>query len=272
MNDLSRQSFLGAKCDAVVIGTTAAIVGLCGGGSHIAQQLAHIGIGRFLLCDPDVVEESNLNRMVGAVAADLVPRRAKVDVVAERILAINPAAQVVRCMGRWQEFSQELRDATAVFGCVDNYANRAQLETMCRRFLMPYIDIGMDVTQLGSGGFAISGQVIVSMPGYACMRCLGFLTDALLTAEAAAYGAAGGKPQVVWANGVLASTAVGKFMSLILPWSGAGSGPASMTEYDGNTGQLFASRRLVALEGRGCAHFDGANDIGDPFFKILQGA
>ena len=98
--------------------------------------------------------------------------------MADRILAINPGAEIVRCKGPWQEFSHELRDATAVFGCVDNYSDRAQLETMCRRFLLPYIDIGMEVTELGSGGFAISGQVIVSMPGHACMRCLGFLTDA----------------------------------------------------------------------------------------------
>jgi len=272
MNDLSRQSFLGADCDMVVTGTTAAIVGLCGGGSHVAQQLAHIGIGRFVLCDPDVVEGSNLNRMVGAVAGDAVLSRAKVDVIAERILAINPAAEIARCKGPWQEFSGELRGATSVFGCVDNYADRAQLETMCRRFLIPYIDIGMDVTEFGSGGFAISGQVIVSMPGRACMRCLGFLTDALLTAEAQRYGAAGGKPQVVWPNGVLASAAVGKFMSMILPWYGCGTGPAIMTEYDGNTGQLFASRRLLTLEGRRCAHFDGPDDLGDPFFRLLPGA
>src|SRR5205814_9026266 len=41
------------------------------------------------------------------------------------------------------------------------------------------------------------------------MKCLGFLTEENLRQEANQYGAAGGRPQVVWANGILASLAVG---------------------------------------------------------------
>jgi molybdopterin-synthase adenylyltransferase len=267
MKDLSRQGFLGNESDAVLAASTAGIVGLCGGGSHVAQQLAHIGIGRFVLCDPDVVEPSNLNRMVGATAADAETSMTKVEVVSQRILAINPSAEIVLCTGNWQEYALQLRDATAVFGCVDSYSERAQLETMSRRFLIPYIDVGMDVTETGPG-YAISGQVILSMPGQPCMRCLGFLTDDLLTREAQRYGNAGGKPQVVWPNGVLASIAVGKFVSLILPWQGYGTRPSMMTEYDGNAGELFTSRRLKALGARPCMHFSGSDDLGDPFFRL----
>ncbi len=266
MNDLSRQSFLGCASDALLGRLRVAIVGLCGGGSHIAQQLAHIGIGRFVLYDPDIVEHSNLNRMVGAAASDADSGRAKVDVIAQRILAVNPDAEVIRCRGRWQQHAMELRDVTAVFGCVDSYVERAQLETMCRRFLIPYIDIGMDVTGTKLG-YAISGQVIVSMPGHPCMRCMGFLTDELLSTEAQNYGAAGGKPQVVWPNGVLASTAVSKFVSIVLPWQGV-TPAALITEYDGNTNQLFASNRLHYLPPDRCRHFDGLQDLGDPFFSL----
>src|SRR3546814_8663414 len=66
--------------------------------------------------------------------------------------------------------------------------------------------------------FAIGGQVILSSPGGPCLWCLGVLTDARLEQEAQKYGAAGGKPQVVWPNGVLASLAVGLVMQLLLPW------------------------------------------------------
>ena len=55
----------------------------------------------------------------------------------------------------------------------------------------------------------MSGQIILSAPGGPCMFCMHFLTDEKIGREVANYGAAGGRPQVVWANGVLASTAVG---------------------------------------------------------------
>ena len=41
-----------------------AIYGLGGSGSPIALQLAYLGVGRLTLVDPDVVEESNLNRQL----------------------------------------------------------------------------------------------------------------------------------------------------------------------------------------------------------------
>ena len=69
--DFSRQSFLGAQSERKLAETRVAIVGLGGGGSHIAQQLAHVGVGHFRLIDPDCMEASNLNRLVGATQSDV---------------------------------------------------------------------------------------------------------------------------------------------------------------------------------------------------------
>jgi hypothetical protein len=120
----------------------------------------------------------------------------------------------------------------------------------------------MDVHELGEK-FAISGQVILSMPGEHCMRCFGFITDAKLEEEARLYGAAGDNPQVVWPNGVLASTAVGLAVSLVRPWS---TPPGSIClEYDGNRHTVTPSNRMAILTGRTCRHYD-PGDVGDPFF------
>lgn len=264
VRDTSRQSFLGISSDQVLADARVGIIGLCGGGSHVAQQLAHIGIGKFVLCDPDIVENSNLNRMVGACRQDVEGRRSKVDVITQRVLAINPAATIRKAAGTWQSSANELRQCLAVFGCVDSFQERAQLETMCRRFLIPYFDIGMDVTT-SSGEYTISGQVILSMPGLPCMRCMGFITDEILASEARRYGSAGGRPQVVWPNGVLASTAVGLFMSTILPWQRRVETPLYL-EYDGNAFRVFPSNRLKIVAGTKCQHFSGLDDLGDPFF------
>ena len=103
------------------------------------------------------------------------------------------------------------------------------------------------------------------MPGKPCMRCLGYLTENLLGEEAMRYGAAGGRPQVIWPNGVLASTAVGLLVSLFLPWNERAKVPIYV-EYDGNSHRVFESRRLVHLEDKVCGHYP-ADEIGDPFWE-----
>src|SRR5258707_11232362 len=70
----ARQSFLGPKSDETFKNCRVSIIGLGGGGSHVVQQLAHIGIGSFLLFDSDHVEDSNLNRLVAATQADIASK------------------------------------------------------------------------------------------------------------------------------------------------------------------------------------------------------
>ena len=262
----SRQCFLGDNSEEVLTGSTIGIIGLCGGGSHVGQQLAHIGIGRFVAADFDHVEDPNLNRMVGSCPADAELKRPKNDVIKEVIHRINPNAEV-ELVGRWQERGDLLRTCDIVIGCVDSFTARDELEKFCRRFLIPYIDIGMDV-YLGSSGYGISGQVALSMPGGHCLWCHGILSEERLAQEQRKYGAAGGKPQVIWPNGVLASIAVGLLVQLITPWH---SGPigALCLEYDGNRQTVQPSDRIPVLTRHACPHHD-ERDLGDPRFDIRR--
>lgn len=262
----SRQDFLGERAEAEFAFQEIAIIGLCGGGSHIAQQLAHIGFSRFLLCDPDHVEDSNLTRMIGSRPSDAKAARKKSAVIRRLISTINPDANVAALPVRWQEAASRLRNCSAIFGCVDSLQTRSELEQFCRRFLIPYIDIGMDVHGTTSG-FAISGQVALSLPRCPCLRCMGILRDSDLAKEAAKYGQAGGRPQVVWPNGILASAAVGQFMSLILPWANE-QRPELLLEYDGNKNILMTSSKAAYLRDMTCQHHDQAGSLGDPFFSL----
>lgn len=261
--NLQRQSFLGADSDIALGRSKAALVGLGGGGSHIAQQLAHVGVGSLLPIDPDFAEETNLNRLVGATMEDVRLGTAKVDIAERVIKAVNPAAKVIKRQANWAEVTAELRDVDVIFACVDSIGCRCELEAFARRFLIPLIDIGMDVHEL-SEGFSISGQVMLSMPGKACMRCMGLVTDETLAKEAARYGAAGGKPQVVWPNGTLASIAVGLFIKLVTPWETHKVTPL-LLEYDGDLQTVVPSNKLAYLPAY-CKHFDSLNDLGDPFW------
>ncbi|OGA48888.1 MAG: hypothetical protein A3F74_27685 [Betaproteobacteria bacterium RIFCSPLOWO2_12_FULL_62_58] len=259
----ARQSFLGEASEQIHTASEVAIVGVCGGGSHIAQQTAHVGVGRFLLLDDDHTDDPNLNRMVGSEPKHAEDKTPKVEVIRDLILRINPKAIVRAVGGKWQDHHLLLRDCTAVFGCVDSFLAREELERYCRRFLLPYIDVGMIVTSVGDH-YAISGQVVTSLPGQPCMRCIGFLTDKILADEISRYGAAGSRPQVIWPNGVLSSTAVGLFIQLLTPWH-RGELPLYL-EYNGNTSTLTPSRLAEGARSRPCPHFSGLQDIGDTFW------
>ena len=65
-----------------------ALYGLGGVGSYTAEALARSGVGKILLIDSDVVSKSNINRQLCALQSTV--GRYKVDVVAERLLDINP--------------------------------------------------------------------------------------------------------------------------------------------------------------------------------------
>ena len=264
-NLLSRQSFLGERSAAIFKHIKVVLVGLGGGGSHLVQQLAHLGVIRFTLFDFDRMEDSNLNRLVGAHYADIKKRTLKTEIAKRLILSINPKAEVHIINSRWQDNAEALQAGDVVFGCVDTYEDRSQLEAECRRYLLPYIDIGMDVHQ-SDEGFQMSGQLILSMPGQPCMRCVGFLTEDKLAKEAAKYGKVGGRPQVIWPNGLLASSAIGIFTDLVTGWSGQKDRLVYMA-YDGNSGTIQKHVRLDYLTTT-CQHYD-ITQVGPPKFKRL---
>lgn len=260
----SRQAFLGAASDRILEKAGVAVIGLGGGGSHIAQQLAHIGVGDFLLIDPDVIEESNLNRLVGGTREDVEHSRLKTTIAERTIRNINPEARIVSFQRDWKEVAEHLRDRDVIFGCVDTFKDRRELEIAARRTMIPYIDIGMDVHE-ENGAFRISGQVILSLPGQPCMKCLGFLTEDKLARESARYGSAGPRPQVVWPNGILASFAVGVFMQLLTPWHDSFSQTVYL-DYDGNDLTVGKCNRLNALPLIHCPCFADPTNLGDPFW------
>jgi hypothetical protein len=263
----SRQSFLGPQAQSTIAQVRVGVVGLGGGGSHIVQQLAHLGVQRFTLFDADVVDESNLNRMVGAIAADARAKTPKTEVAKRIITAINPEVELVTHMGRWQDRPELLRGCDLVFGAVDTFAGRRELEVACRRYLIPYIDIGMDVHRVGDEPPRMAGQVILSMPGGPCMFCLGYMSEERLAQEAAEYGAAGPRPQVIWSNGVLASTAVGVCIELLTDWTRAPYRPLYLS-YDGNTETVTPHVRLKYLPMADCPHYP-LEQVGDPIARVV---
>jgi len=118
---------------------TVAVVGVGGVGSFAAEALARSGVGQILLIDRDAVDITNINRQLPALS-DTVGRP-KVDVMAERIRAINPDCHVVP---RRQFFSQD--DQAGLFDgplhyvadAMDTISAKIDLVLACRAHGVPY--------------------------------------------------------------------------------------------------------------------------------------
>lgn len=159
MTRLDRQSFLGANSDARLAAATVGLVGLGGGNSHVALQLAHLGVGCFVLLDDDIITLTNLNRLVGGSLEDVKAECPKVEIAARVIRAVNPSARIVMRRAKWQEVGNLLRGCDIIVGGLDHICSKDELEAVCRRFMIPYIDMGMNVTPLPSAGQSlVSGR------------------------------------------------------------------------------------------------------------------
>jgi len=185
-----------------------------------------------------------------------------VEIATRLMRSINPNIEVIEIKERWQQQTEILQSCDVIFGCVDSFTERDQLERFARRYLIPYLDLGMDVYPVDES-FSIGGQVALSLPDRHCLWCMGLLTQRRLEEEAKQYGAAGGKPQVIWPNAILASTAVGLFMNLLFSWQGSSELPL-LLEYDGDRHLVAESNKVSYLRGKQCPHHDGST--GNPFW------
>ncbi len=92
-NKFSRTEMLLGKSNMDKLKTAhVAVFGLGGVGGHVVEALARCGIGEFTLFDNDTVAESNLNRQI--IATTHTIGMAKTEAMKERILSINPDAEV----------------------------------------------------------------------------------------------------------------------------------------------------------------------------------
>ena len=83
---------LGEQGLALLAQSKVLLFGVGGVGSYTVEALARTGVGQLVLVDYDQVEITNINRQLPALLSTL--GRYKVDVLKERILDINPEAEV----------------------------------------------------------------------------------------------------------------------------------------------------------------------------------
>lgn len=73
---------------------TVLVLGVGGVGSYVCEALARSGIGKLIIVDFDIVDETNINRQI--IALDSTIGMKKVDVLENRIKDINSGCEVIK--------------------------------------------------------------------------------------------------------------------------------------------------------------------------------
>jgi hypothetical protein len=208
------------------------IVGLGGLGSHLVQSLAYLGVRNFVLVDDGIVEESNLNRLIGATSEDVyrgLPKTA----VAERVIrAIEPSSTVTAIQENVCSESaiSSLKSCSTIFGSVDHDGPRLLMMELAAAYEVTLIDSASDIILDESRTVVtdFGGRVVLCRPGDFCLVCAKEFDEkaakiyfedpeSVRVREEHGYGLGPTvpSPSVISLNGVVANLAATEFMCMV---------------------------------------------------------
>ncbi len=208
--------------------TKVAVVGCGGIGSVVAEELARVGVGHILLIDNDLVEESNLPRLIGVAEHQI--GKPKVEAITQSLKQSRPNL-IIKALK--DTLNRENMNVIAgydfIFGCVDNDGARKLLNKSSLSYGIPFMDVatGIIADTKKRKVERMGGQIRFIDPGVTpCLQCyngaidpmeaavalmsetertarirMGYVEGTALSPEAA----------VLPLNAILASLAVGEF-------------------------------------------------------------
>ena len=104
------------------------LFGVGGVGSWCAESLIRSGIGHLTIVDSDTVNVTNINRQLMATTQTV--GQPKVEVLRERLLAINPRAEITAIQDIYQESNNDnfkLGEYNVIIDAIDSLESKMQL-------------------------------------------------------------------------------------------------------------------------------------------------
>ncbi len=159
------------------------IVGLGGVGSFAAEFIVRAGIGRLTIVDGDIVDNTNRNRQLPALFTTIGQH--KVDIVAERLLAINPSLKLTAINSFLSpEKAEEILNANQfdyVMDCIDSITPKLTLlQTAYQKGLKIISSMGaggkFDPTKLCYADIFDTKQCYLAKTVRKRLRALGIIT------------------------------------------------------------------------------------------------
>lgn len=117
-----------------------AIFGIGGVGTFVAEGLSRTGVRRFVLIDDDDICLTNINRQIHALRSTV--GKAKVEVMKERILDINPRAEIETQRMLYNSDTAQIllkEDYDYVVDAIDMVSSKLDLIERCNKLNIPII-------------------------------------------------------------------------------------------------------------------------------------
>jgi ThiF family len=185
---------------------TVGIVGAGGAGSLLVEYLARLGVGHFIIIDPERLEPTNVPRITGATNWDAMtwlrqPRwpawirtvgerfsASKVRVMRRLIRRANPNARVLALHEDFVDdhVARQVTSCDYLFLAADSMQARLVFNAIVHAYLIPGVQVGAKVPvdrDTGEVGSVFATSRIVT-PSSGCLWCNGLITSAGLQREA----------------------------------------------------------------------------------------
>lgn len=159
------ERYLGTDALTQLANKSVAVIGVGSGGGFVALTLAMSGVGRFVLIDDDLIEQTNVVRHVADMRYVGKP---KVEAVADLIRQRNPNAKVEAIVGKSSEHEDKLDGVDLVVCGVDGERAKYEINQECRERGLTCVYAG--VYERGEGGdvVIIRPNKNSDEPCYAC--------------------------------------------------------------------------------------------------------
>lgn len=152
---------LGKKAQHKIQQSTVAILGLGALGTVAAELLLRAGVGKLIIIDRDVVEESNLSRQMLYTHTDV--GRSKALAAQERLDRIGTETNIISHAIHFHATNcTVLEAADLVLDCTDNLQTRMVLNDYCRKKKKKWIY---------AAAIKTAGYVMPILPTGPCVRC-----------------------------------------------------------------------------------------------------
>ena len=168
-------AFLGEDGQRSIQKVRLAICGVGGLGSSVVACAKGLGFRDITLIDPDLLDESNLNRFQGANISDI--GKPKVEVVAAALGQFDPDIKVTPIQAQVEDLAahQAISNADFIISCLDNDSARMEVQLLAASHLKPLLDLGSGII-LEPGTRTVKemgGQARLYYPGGPCLLCQG---------------------------------------------------------------------------------------------------